>query len=100
MACGSCKKSSTKKVGTEGESSEKSSILRKIGTFILALVVSIVALPFLFIVLVSGLYQGWSGEGFDIGKMISVFKKKEPEVVEEEEINSEDYELVGVDKIG
>ena len=100
MACGACKKKSTKNTGGEVEQKETSSILRKIVSAILALLVGIIALPVVFIILVSGLYQGWAGDGFDLTKMINLLKKKSTqEEVKEEEINPEDYELVGVDKI-
>lgn len=102
MACGACKKKSTKKTSGEIEEKKSSSILTKIGAAILAVVVGVIALPFLFIVLVSGLYQGWAGDGFEISKMINLLKKKEAKIKAEvdEEINPDDYELVGVEKIG
>ena len=98
MACGTCKKSSSQKETNGGvETTTQTPFLKKIGVFIIALLVSIIALPFLFIVLVSGLYQGWVG-GFDLSKIVERFKKEEKEIMGED-INPEDYELVGVDKI-
>lgn len=100
MGCG-CKGGSAPKVKKEGESSN---VLRNIGVGIGATILGVLITPIIAWVTIKAMYNTWAGDGNglpmeDIIKMFSKVKPTQEQEEDEEEINPEDYELVGVDKI-
>jgi hypothetical protein len=105
MGCG-CK---TKKInGTtinadtgEEVKDEKPNKLRVIGGTILMCVVVTLLMPLVWVLLIISICKSSDGNGWDMTRFLAnlVKKKEKPEVIDEEEINPDDYEVVGVDKI-
>lgn len=100
MGC-NCK---TKKVKSEAGDVSEAKGPNKLITFVGYILISVLItllLPLIWIVLLVMVYKSSYGEGWDItNAMVSLFKKKDK--VEEdnlEDINPDDYEVVGVDKI-
>jgi hypothetical protein len=103
MGCG-CKGESTKKIVNEENGVKKSlnivEIFQRIGGGIAAVLIATLLLPVMWFTIAVAMYRSWFHGAFDLSSVLKKLKKESKiEADEEEEINPEDYELVGVDKV-
>ena len=94
MACESCKKKKT--ITEEKSDNEKRNYL---GNFIIFLLIMCV-LPFFYIFVSYKIFkQIMFGHPIDMNSVIKLFHREDKEEINNEEINPEDYELVGVEDL-
>lgn len=107
MGC-NCKTKKTKKgdttsVGSNDENYREKSFgdkIMKLGRLIFLCVIITLAFPFIYLFIMATTIKGQYGEPLDIVSIVKhILNKKESEEESEEDINPEDYELVGVDKV-
>jgi hypothetical protein len=105
MGCG-CKGKTSTKINSEAKAStaSKKSLkfnehAIKILRILFVTILLTIALPLIWILIVYIVIKSYYGEPFDLGGIIHQFKDDDEEDIDEEEINPEDYQLVGVDKI-
>jgi hypothetical protein len=97
MGCG-CKGGNTPK---SEETNNNRNIFKKGLDSIIAIIGGTLLTPIIWGVLIVTIYKSRSGNALDIGELIKSFTKKAEDGEEpiEEDLNPEDYELVGLDKI-
>jgi hypothetical protein len=105
MGCG-CKSKSSTKINSEANTSTASKKTLKfkehaikIARILVVTTLLTIAIPLIWLLIVYIVIKSYYGEPFDLGGIIHQMKDKGEDDIEEEEINPEDYQLVGVDKI-
>lgn len=75
-------------------------LLKALRTFFLYIVLTL-AVPVIWVLLLVIVTKSYYGEPLDLAKTLTrLFNKKDKDNFKEEEIVPDDYELVGVDKVG
>jgi predicted Na+-dependent transporter len=98
MGCG-CKGGDTPKTIKSGTNSGNWG--KNISVGIISTILGLLLTPVVLFVLIKTMYNTWAGNGLGLklNDIIEFLKKDKPQEEEDEEINPDDYELVGVDKI-